>query len=171
MHLCKICNRAEPEVSFGIHRSRKSGLQSYCRECKKHVNSLHYSENKSYYQLKARSWERKQRLQINKFLLLLKSAPCTDCNQHFPPMAMDFDHIRGEKKFNISEAWKRNFDLVKEELAKCELVCSNCHRVRTASRIIGVSSKGKTQLSESWYAGSIPATLANTRMVRIHRGV
>jgi hypothetical protein len=52
---------------------------------------------------------------------------------------MDFDHVRGEKKLNLSQlrntrlAWSR----LLEELEKCELVCSNCHRIRTRLRMEG----------------------------------
>jgi hypothetical protein len=51
---------------------------------------------------------------------------------------MDFDHVRGEKKFKVAEAvqfaYGLNFDQLRAEIAKCEVVCANCHRIRTASR-------------------------------------
>ena len=62
-----------------------------------------------------------------------------DCGGSFPPVCMDFDHVRGEKLFNIgSEArggvgWER----ILAEVAKCELVCANCHRIRTYNRMSG----------------------------------
>lgn len=59
--------------------------------------------------------------------------PCADCRQTFHPIAMDFDHVRGEKKFNLSGAGA-NLAAVQEELEKCEVVCSNCHRVRSHNR-------------------------------------
>ncbi len=49
---------------------------------------------------------------------------------------MDFDHVRGEKLFGIVEArgsaiaWQT----VLNEIAKCDLVCANCHRMRTYIR-------------------------------------
>ncbi len=59
-------------------------------------------------------------------------APCMDCKGSFPPVCMDFDHRDpSTKSFALSRA--RGFDLeaVKLELAKCDLICSNCHRIRT----------------------------------------
>jgi hypothetical protein len=49
---------------------------------------------------------------------------------------MDFDHVRGEKKFNIKQAAQRRLGTraLLEEIAKCELVCANCHRLRTLRR-------------------------------------
>jgi hypothetical protein len=61
----------------------------------------------------------------------LKSNPCTECGEVFPWECMDFDHVRGEKKFRISTGSGRKRSIVEEELAKCELVCVNCHRIRT----------------------------------------
>jgi hypothetical protein len=54
---------------------------------------------------------------------------------------MDFDHVRGEKSYNIAAAYRwLNWDQLNAEVAKCELVCSNCHRVRSSVR---KQSKGK----------------------------
>lgn len=64
-------------------------------------------------------------------LAQLKAAPCTDCGGRFHPVAMDFDHRDPiEKLFVISKGPKK-LELVLAEIAKCDLVCANCHRVRT----------------------------------------
>jgi len=63
---------------------------------------------------------------------LRKAEPCTDCGNTFSPEAMDFDHVRGVKLAGISDMWSWGRDRVLAELAKCELVCANCHRVRHA---------------------------------------
>jgi hypothetical protein len=58
-----------------------------------------------------------------------------DCKESFPYYVMDFDHVRGRKHKNVMELIptlsKKIIDL---EIAKCEIVCSNCHRVRTHER-------------------------------------
>jgi hypothetical protein len=70
----------------------------------------------------------------------LKSAPCLDCGGRFPPFVMDFDHVRGTKVGIISRmstgrmAVRRMLD----EVEKCDLVCSNCHRLRTQRRLRGL---------------------------------
>lgn len=72
---------------------------------------------------------RKKREYLNK----LKERPCIDCGLKFPPYVMDFDHKdKSTKKYNISlmlnnQGWK----IIKEEVAKCDIVCANCHRIRT----------------------------------------
>lgn len=60
---------------------------------------------------------------------------CNDCGYNTRPEALDFDHLPGtEKVFQVSRITGRSWERVLEEIAKCELVCANCHRVRTVDR-------------------------------------
>ena len=60
---------------------------------------------------------------------------CYDCGGVFPPESMQWDHIPGKgKKFNVCEGPKKELSEVIDEIAKCQLVCANCHAVRTVSR-------------------------------------
>lgn len=68
---------------------------------------------------------------LRQYLDWRKDVPCMDCGGRFPPCAMDFDHVRGEKSFAISAAGTRSHEAVKAEIRKCDIVCSNCHRIRT----------------------------------------
>ncbi len=71
------------------------------------------------------------------FVEELKSGPCVDCGGTFHPCAMDFDHLPGFVKLaTVSElvAGAKSRDAIMREIAKCDLVCSNCHRVRTHQR-------------------------------------
>jgi len=64
----------------------------------------------------------------------LKAKPCMDCGGSFPPECMDWDHVRGKKLFGVGSGVRRSIKAVLIEIAKCELVCSNCHRIRTRKR-------------------------------------
>ncbi len=80
--------------------------------------------------------DRKHRAYLVKYIQELKSnTPCMDCKESFTYYVMDFDHVRGRKHKNVMELIptlsKKKID---EEIAKCEIVCSNCHRVRTHNR-------------------------------------
>lgn len=68
------------------------------------------------------------------FINLHKDKPCADCGGSFSPVAMQFDHVRGKKLFNLSQFGGRSFDKIYEEIEKCEIVCANCHSVRTHKR-------------------------------------
>lgn len=68
----------------------------------------------------------------------LRRVPCADCRGTFPPYAMDFDHREpSEKSFGLTftESLLRNRDLLLAEVAKCDIVCANCHRIRTAAAV------------------------------------
>lgn len=68
------------------------------------------------------------------FFNWLKSAPCIDCGQCFPPECMDFDHITGTKMANVGQLLYCSPSRIQKELVHCELVCANCHRTRTVRR-------------------------------------
>jgi hypothetical protein len=66
---------------------------------------------------------------------LKESTPCADCKNLFPFFVMDFDHLKDKLK-DISELVGGGYGLekIKAEIAKCEIVCANCHRIRTFTR-------------------------------------
>ena len=64
----------------------------------------------------------------------LKTGPCVDCHKRFHFAAMDFDHVRKAKTRQVSAMLTCSLERVLEEIAKCELVCSNCHRIRSWKR-------------------------------------
>lgn len=61
---------------------------------------------------------------------------CADCGYSEHAVALDFDHVRGTKIDNISTMLQRGLSRGKihAEMKKCEVVCANCHRVRTQKR-------------------------------------
>lgn len=65
------------------------------------------------------------------FIRSAKSSPCVDCCQQYPYYVMEFDHVRGEKKWEIARRRTAAIETLAQEIAKCDVVCSNCHRVRS----------------------------------------
>lgn len=64
-----------------------------------------------------------------------KDLPCADCGGRFHYAVMQFDHRPGETKlYNISQMVSRTIRLVQEEIAKCDVVCANCHAMRSFHR-------------------------------------
>lgn len=76
---------------------------------------------------------RKERLKRRVLLNSLKLASgCVDCGYDEDPVALDFDHRDpGQKAFTIAEAGTVALSLLLLELAKCDVRCANCHRVKT----------------------------------------
>lgn len=85
---------------------------------------------------------------IRAFLAEYKSTrPCMDCGLSYPSYVMDFDHRPGEAKTKaVSQMWYNSLATIKAEIDKCDLVCANCHRERTFSRLVA-RSNGEMLLS------------------------
>jgi len=66
----------------------------------------------------------------------LRAVPCADCGASFPPCAMDFDHRSSElKEAGVTRMIGRaGTKRILAEVAKCDIVCANCHRARTFDR-------------------------------------
>jgi hypothetical protein len=63
------------------------------------------------------------------------SVGCADCGYNDRPEALHFDHLPEHEKSNVpSQMWNYNLEKFLAEIAKCDLVCANCHFVRTSAR-------------------------------------
>lgn len=107
---------------------------SYCPPChneyqKKYFKGHPESITESH---RIRRKERRDHILSKKF-----NKPCSDCGKIYPWYVMDFDHARGKKKFLLSLASSKMYSVaaIDAEISKCDIVCSNCHRERTHSRL------------------------------------
>ncbi len=80
--------------------------------------------------------EEKTKRNRKQFFWSLKNNPCVDCGLRFHPVAMDFDHLPGYKKLSVNGLYCMAKQKLLDEIKKCELVCANCHRIRTWNRRI-----------------------------------
>ena len=66
----------------------------------------------------------------------LRHVPCTDCGGSFHACSMDFDHRDPrEKQYTVTRMIGRSgTERILAEVAKCDIVCANCHRLRTFER-------------------------------------
>lgn len=88
---------------------------------------------KEKYREKYRRDARARSQRNREILRSLKSQACTDCGNYFPFYVMEFDHVE-EKTYKVSAMTSMSTGRMLEELCKCEVVCANCHRVRTWKR-------------------------------------
>ena len=121
--LCSTCNT----------RPRRNHTSYTCKEC-------HNEYQKQYYKLKPLSINtsaKNRKLDIRTFVIKAKDTPCKDCNIKYPYYVMDFDYVRGKKDFELARAAShyRSLDTIQKEIDKCDVVCSNCHRIRTFTRM------------------------------------
>lgn len=109
-----------------------------CWSCKLDLSRDSFFPNLKRFQKACRECSRrKSQVKSTRHLALVreaKSKPCADCGVSYPYYVMDLDHRLGEKKEFMLSQWARNRARVVAELAKCDTVCSNCHRERTQQR-------------------------------------
>lgn len=72
----------------------------------------------------------KKRLVINN----IKNKPCADCKEIKDLKEMTFDHVKGNKKFDIANGVRKSWNQLYSEIDKCELVCKRCHNIREFMR-------------------------------------
>ena len=104
------------------------------RQC---CNAAYARNRDRYVESKAIRRDRIRR-ELREMVAAIKEASeCADCGGHFPAVCMDFDHVGGDKEANVADmiGTCRPQTAILAEIAKCEVVCANCHRLRTAARL------------------------------------
>ena len=103
---------------------------SWCKSCRQEYDKEWYQKNKDKRRRQNKEHRRKLRLELQE---IKKNTPCADCGQKYHPVVMDWDHRPNTSKVgNISDLVRMGKTLqVKEEIKKCDVVCANCHRLRT----------------------------------------
>lgn len=92
----------------------------------------HYQANMGTY--KARS-KLNGKLNQEKLNALKEASPCVDCGNHYPYYVMQYDHIGPDKVERVSRIIRDSgWNAAMAEIEKCELVCANCHTIRTWQR-------------------------------------
>lgn len=103
------------------------------------------AERRWYAANKATVYAKKQRkrVRLRELIREAKDVPCADCGVRYPTYVMDFDH-RADKTIIVSKLVE--FGSVRKllnEIAKCDVVCANCHRERTFGARLAASRAGE----------------------------
>jgi len=78
-----------------------------------------------------RTTQRIRRNERKKYFVDKMGDKCQDCGESFPLCCYDFHHLDERTKlFEIAPGLDRKIETLEDEVAKCILLCSNCHRVR-----------------------------------------
>lgn len=136
MRECKKCFILKPETEFG--RKTKTQLHSYCKPCVRQHSKEHYRNNTKGYRDRIDA----KKSFLRKLLIDLKNdKACMDCGIIYPYYVMDFDHRDASTKIAEVSKLVSNGELqaLLDEIAKCDLVCANCHRRRTYLRALSNS--------------------------------
>jgi hypothetical protein len=124
---CPGCGEPRAQADFPARGKR-------CLECRRATVRAHYRANRDYYLAKAR----RRQLQVVQgtrawLLTYLREHPCVDCGIS-DVRVLEFDHRDGTTKVRaVALLAGQGFGLarVQAEIAKCDVRCANCHRIRT----------------------------------------
>lgn len=134
MKRCSICKEEKAEIEFNRNKSKKDGLNTVCRECSNERSRRYYHENTIEHRQAVRERSDKVRATNRTSMLeLLRKSSCADCG-NTDIRVLEFDHLR-DKIRDISQlmsGW--SWEAILKEIEKCDIVCANCHRIRTHER-------------------------------------
>lgn len=156
MKRCAKCGIEKPPEDFHRHGE---GRQPSCKVCAIANRVEYYKQNKAHelavrhaYIVSRRAW----------YVSLKQGRPCSDCGGVFHHSAMQWDHVSAEdKSLNVADLYRKSASktAILVEIKKCELVCANCHALRTWNRRVAQSEERLLYTEDA--AGSIPASPTN----------
>lgn len=138
--ICSTCHKTLPVEWFAVRNAKTGVLVSNCRPCSSEYQTRWHQ---------AAGVERKDRQVATRkarketaqtYVSTYKERHgCADCHKKWPAYVLDLDHIGVGKDGMVSAMVNRGDSLEKiiQEMAKCEVVCANCHRCRTQNRRLG----------------------------------
>lgn len=135
--ITKQCSRCKLTLSadnFSKRKQTKDGLLSFCKSCQsKRYDKWKGEYREAYLESKRERNSLRRRnaiLQLNEYL---RDKSCSTCPES-RVACLDFHHLR-DKEFNISEKiGKLSWVRIINEIQKCEVICANCHRIKTAEQ-------------------------------------
>jgi hypothetical protein len=130
---CNICHETKLLKQFPKNKEGKDGHKNFCYTCQR-KKPYHKAWCKKYYQKNKKAFHNritKYKNAVREWVEEYKAkSKCCVCGENHPA-TLDFHHKDPtQKDFSISRGGHsiRSLKKVKEEVAKCEIICSNCHR-------------------------------------------
>jgi hypothetical protein len=125
--VCTRCGKKKPLKEFATNRSKPDGLNWQCRGCQAAYHKDHYEKHKARYIQQAKDHKDVIRAYVATIRLACTAKGCHEDH----PATLDFHHKDpSTKEANVAHMITRGWSInrVKEELRKCRVLCSNCHR-------------------------------------------
>jgi hypothetical protein len=139
---CTICKKHYPSTLdyFGKHKGNDLGLDTYCKVCRRERNRKNYYKSKE----KWNKTHNKTKEAKKQFIIehKEKSKGCVKCGENRIHL-LDFHHIDpNTKSFQIGQGESKGWKKLKEEIRKCIILCSNCHRdFHHTEKLTGITIK------------------------------
>ena len=132
---CKECGRAKPMEAFPKNKGMRDGHINTCKVCNAtYLRGYHrrrMEEDPEGRRAAQRVVSQRRSMSNRRQIILAKDRPCVDCGIKYPSYVMDLHHRDTATKVKaVSQLVQRTSNYVAAEIAKCDVLCANCHRVR-----------------------------------------
>jgi hypothetical protein len=134
MRTCTKCFLQKPIEEFGWKDRSINKRHAVCKECTAKRSSEWYYKNREHHIQNVGENSKSYRAQAGEYIYqYLLAHPCVDCGET-NPVVLEFHHL-GDKSDDVASMVGRGYSLekIKTEIEKCEVLCGNCHKRRTAS--------------------------------------
>lgn len=133
---CTRCGITRPLDGFAIKNARTGLRVAWCRECTRVYGREHYRRDRERYLARARARRTQDRPRLREAIAEhLRTHPCVDCGER-DILLLDFDHRDPAAKLAPVSRLVSGGSLpaLLAEIAKCDVRCAKCHRIRTAAQ-------------------------------------
>lgn len=148
---CSRCARSLPLSAFNKH---PKGHQWWCRDCYRE----YFRKRGELHRQQSGAAKRRRTEAARRFVIQYKRQhPCVDCGQS-NPVVLEFDHLQDKSgHLSVMAAMGLSVAALREEIAKCDVVCVNCHRRRTGRRA------GWRRAAVRWWETAAPLRFETAR--------
>jgi hypothetical protein len=130
--LCTWRNHQQPLTEFDASPHRPDRLNSHCKPCKNEQSKARYKLDPSPAKRRARLTRKKARVAVRARIARIKAGGCRICPER-NPCCIEFHHIAGKDR---CVAHCQSIPALEREIARCVVLCSNCHRKAHAGRLL-----------------------------------
>lgn len=134
---CYICKDIKPFEDFYTHNTRPGGYRAECIGCTRLANAMWKDSGGREYG--ARYSKNRKFNNMVKIVQYLLEHPCVDCGDT-RVLVLEFDHVR-DKTTEVMRMISGTWEAISSEIAKCEVRCASCHKIKTAERKMSLRLK------------------------------
>tara|TARA_R110000824_G_C15185484_1_gene674211 strand:+ start:652 stop:1071 length:420 start_codon:yes stop_codon:yes gene_type:complete len=138
MKSCTVCKEEKELLDFNKKTTNSDGLQNICRKCSNKKSKHYYNKDKAKHKANTLKNSKKRRAEYKLWVDEIKAAGCSCCEEK-EVCCLDFHHLDpSTKEKAVAKLVSAGLSKAKiqEEIDKCILVCSNCHRKIHAGVIV-----------------------------------
>lgn len=134
---CSSCKRYKQLEAFAFKNKSRGQRDSRCKKCRQAYFNDRYKTSaarRESIKKHLRDYRRRNRRFVFDYL---KSHPCVECGED-EVILLEFDHKDGETKtaaVSRLASGSASLEQIKEEIAKCKVLCVVCHRRKTAATL------------------------------------